>query len=133
MEIKKIMAIIIIVFTIFNILNCYATSGIQESIKIKEQKEVSTVTDPTENQKAYKPGKPKSSKIQDKIGPILGAIRNMGIVLSVIFLMIIGIKAMLGSAEERADYKKQIPKYLIGVVVLMAGSTIPQLIYNIMK
>lgn len=40
---------------------------------------------------------------------------------------------MLGSAEERADYKKRLPKYLIGVIVLLAGSVIPQIIYNVMK
>ena len=40
---------------------------------------------------------------------------------------------MIGSAEERADYKKQIPKYLVGVAILMMGSIIPQLIYNTMK
>lgn len=133
MKLKKIMVIVISIFTIFNISNCYATSKGVTSNEIKEQKEISSVTDPTKNQNTYKPGKAKSSKVQGKVGPILGIIRNVGIVLSVIFLMIIGIKAMIGSAEERADYKKQIPKYLVGVAILMMGSIIPQLIYNTMK
>ena len=104
--------------------------------KVKEmdsQTGESSVIDPTINQNVYKTGKVYSSKIQGKVGPILGVIRNVGIVLSVIFLMIIGVQAILGSAEERADYKKRLPKYLIGVIVLAAGSIIPQLIYNIMK
>ena len=105
--------------------------------KVESAKDTGTnkggVTDPTQNQDTYKPGSASSSKIQVKVGPILGIIRNIGIVLSVIFLMIIGVQAMLGSAEERADYKKRLPKYLIGVVVLLAGSVIPQLIYNVMK
>lgn len=133
MKLKKLMVIVITLFTIFNISNCYAENESVTLNEIKEQKEISSVTDPTKNQKAYKPGKAKSSKVQGKVGPILGNIRNVGIVFSVIFLMIIGIKAMIGSAEERAEYKKQIPKYLIGVAVLMMGSVIPQLIYNTMK
>ena len=133
MKLKKVIAIVITIFTIFNISNCYAENESVTLNEIKEQKEISSVTDPTKNQKAYKPGKAKSSKVQGKVGPILGNIRNVGIVSSVIFLMIIGIKAMIGSAEERAEYKKQIPKYLIGVAVLMMGSVIPQLIYNTMK
>lgn len=103
--------------------------------KVTEGKRQQTtqVTDPTQNQDMYKPGTASSTKIQGKVGPILGIIRNIGIVLSVIFLMIIGVQAMLGSAEERADYKKRLPKYLIGVIVLLAGSVIPQIIYNVMK
>lgn len=97
------------------------------------KQQTTQVTDPTQNQDMYKPGTASSTKVQGKIGPILGIIRNIGIVLSVIFLMIIGVQAILGSAEERADYKKRLPKYLIGVIVLLAGSVIPQIIYNVMK
>ena len=111
------------------------TSQKKAAEKVTEEKKQQTtqVADPTKNPNTYKPGSATSKKIQGKVGPILGAIRNVGIVLSVIFLMIIGVQAMLGSAEERADYKKRLPKYLIGVVVLLAGSVIPQLIYNVMK
>lgn len=100
---------------------------------LQELPSSSEVSDPTINPDIYQPGTASSTKVQGKVGPILGIIRNVGIVLSVIFLMIIGVQAMLGSAEERADYKKRLPKYLIGVVVLLAGSVIPQLIYNVMK
>lgn len=105
----------------------------QEAADKAKKQQTTQVTDPTQNQDMYKPGTASSTKVQGKIGPILGIIRNIGIVLSVIFLMIIGVQAILGSAEERADYKKRLPKYLIGVIVLLAGSVIPQLIYNAMN
>ena len=55
------------------------------------------------------------------------------LVLFTIVLMIIGLKTILGSAEEIAEYKKELPKYVIGILVLLSGSIIPELIYKIMK
>lgn len=37
---------------------------------------------------------------------IVGILQTVGIVLSVVILIILGIKYMMGSAEEKADYKK---------------------------
>ncbi len=51
-------------------------------------------------------------------------IRNVGIVLAVIILMILGIKYMMGSAEEKAEYKKTMIPYLVGAVVLFGASAI---------
>jgi len=67
---------------------------------------------------------------QDKADIVVGVIRNVGVVLSVVILIILGIKYMLGSVEEKADYKKSMLPYLIGVVILFTGSLIPQIIYD---
>ena len=82
---------------------------------------------------SYKGTNPSSDKIKDKTGIIFEAIRNVGVVLSVVMLMIIGIKYMLGSAEAKADYKKTLIPYLIGTFILFTGTLIPQLIYTIMQ
>ena len=55
-------------------------------------------------------------------------IRNVGIVLAVILLMILGIKYMIGSAEEKADYKKTMIPYLVGCVCLFGASAIAQVV-----
>jgi len=55
-------------------------------------------------------------------------IRNVGIVAAVIILMYIGIKYMLGSAEEKAEYKKVFMPYLIGAVLLFSAAGIAQAI-----
>ena len=65
------------------------------------------------------------------IDKIITIIRNVGIVVAVIALMIIGIKYLVGSVEERAEYKKSIPGYLLGVFLVVAMTTIPSIIYNI--
>lgn len=61
----------------------------------------------------------------------LGIIQVVGIVLSVLMLIVIGIKYMLGSTEEKAEYKKSLMPYVIGAAIVFTGSMIPNIIYNI--
>lgn len=55
---------------------------------------------------------------------ILGIIRIVGTVISVGVLMVLGIKYMMGSAQEKAEYKKTFIPYVIGVVLLFAATNI---------
>ena len=72
-----------------------------------------------------------STKLQTKAEIILGVIQTVGTIISVIVLMIIGIKYMLGSVEERSEYKKSMVPYLIGAVLLFSGTALPQIIYTL--
>ncbi len=74
-----------------------------------------------------------SQKFFTKIGTFLGIIKYVGVILSVIILIIIGLKYMLGSVEEKADYKKSMMPYVYGTFFLFAGSFVPQIIYEIVK
>ena len=69
----------------------------------------------------------------DKANVIASAIRNIGIVIAVIALMVIGIKAMVGSVEDKAEYKKSIPGYIFGVVLIVAMTCIPSIIMTFVK
>lgn len=74
----------------------------------------------------YRPGgisSTDSDKIVNKVNPILGTITVIGIVISAITLTVLGIKYMIGSVEEKAEYKKSMIPYIIGVVLLLATST----------
>lgn len=51
---------------------------------------------------------------------IIGIIQIIGTIISVLVLAILGIKYMIGSAEERAEYKKSMKPYLIGAVMVFA-------------
>ena len=62
---------------------------------------------------------------------IAGIIRNVGIVLAVVILMILGIKYMVGSAEEKADYKKSIIPYLVGAIILFGAAGIAQVVVSL--
>ena len=74
-----------------------------------------------------------SAKLKSMTGIVLGVIQIIGTISSVVVLMVLGIKYMLGSVEEKAEYKKNFVPYLVGAVLLFAGTAIPQLIYQIMK
>lgn len=74
-----------------------------------------------------------SQKLKEKANIIFLVIRSVGMVISVVTLIVIGIKYMIGSVEEKANYKETLLPYLVGAILLFTGSLIPQLIYDIMK
>ena len=59
---------------------------------------------------------------------ILGTI---GSIISVVILIVLGIKYMLGSVEEKAEYKKTLLPYIIGAAFVFAASAIAPVIYNL--
>ena len=61
---------------------------------------------------------------------IVTIIQVVGIVIAVIVLLVIGIKYMMGSASEKAEYKKTMIPYIIGAILLFAATTIANAIYN---
>ena len=61
----------------------------------------------------------------DNIGKrIIGMVQAIGSIVSVLVLVILGIKYMMGSAEEKAEYKKSMIPYLVGAVLVFGASAI---------
>lgn len=71
-----------------------------------------------------------STKIQDAGQKIMGVLNTVGVVIAVIILIILGIKYMMGSASEKAEYKKTMIPYLVGAVLIFAASTIANVVYQ---
>ena len=61
---------------------------------------------------------------------VVGVLRTVGIVLSVIVLIVIGIKYMMGSPEEKSEYKKSMMPYIIGAALIFAASVFADVIYG---
>lgn len=61
---------------------------------------------------------------------IIGALKGIGTIVAVAILIVIGIKYMMGSAEEKAEYKKVMIPYLIGAVLIFAAPYIAGAIYK---
>ena len=59
-----------------------------------------------------------AKKIEGATSKILTTISNVGIVVAVIMLAILGIKYMIGSVEEKAQYKEDMLPYVIGAFIL---------------
>lgn len=62
---------------------------------------------------------------------IIAVIRYVGVAVSIIVLLIIGIKYMTGTVQEKAEYKKTMIPYLIGVFIFFALSQILPLIIGL--
>ena len=77
----------------------------------------------------YKPPQITSGgKIATIGNKIIGGIQYLGSIISVIVLVIIGIKYIIGSTEEKAEYKETMIPYIVGAVCVFAISNILSLI-----
>ena len=65
-----------------------------------------------------------STGLTSMAGKVVGLIRNVAVIGGVIILMILGVKYMLGSTEEKADYKKSLIPLVVGILVVMAATQI---------
>ena len=85
----------------------------------------------------FKPTQVKPEVVGDNVAgikkagdKIVGIIQVVGTIAAVGILMVVGIKYMMGSAEQKAEYKKVMIPYIIGAVLLFAASTVAGLIYD---
>ena len=62
---------------------------------------------------------------------IVAVVQTVGVVVSVVILLVLGVKYMMGSAEEKADYKKSMIPYLVGAILIFASTTIVNIVYNL--
>lgn len=55
---------------------------------------------------------------------VLSIVTNVGMILAVILVAVLGVKYMMGSTEEKAEYKKSMIPYLVGAVLVFGASAI---------
>ena len=79
----------------------------------------------------WKPTTGNNDELTDMAGKILGIIQVLGSVVSVLALVVIGIKYMLGSVEEKAKYKETMLPYIVGCIMLFAITNIATTLYKI--
>ena len=63
-------------------------------------------------------------------GKILGFLQWIALIGGTIIIAILGIKYMMGSLEEKAQYQKSFIPLIVGIVVVMGAVTIANLIVN---
>lgn len=112
MKYKKIVAILITLIIIFASSVIFADSELTEGIEISKEK---------------------ANKVADAGNKIFGLVTTIGIICSVAALMLLGIKYMLGSVEEKAEYKKRFGAYILGAILVFGVSTFAKIIYNVVE
>lgn len=71
-----------------------------------------------------------TGKIVNIGNSIIAVVRIVGVVVAVVILLVLGIKYMMGSAEEKADYKKSMIPYIVGAVLIFASTAIVGVVYD---
>lgn len=72
-----------------------------------------------------------SSDVVNIGNQIIGILTTVGVVVAVVVLLILGIKYMMGSASEKAEYKKTMIPYLVGAVLIFGASAITKVVVSI--
>lgn len=71
-----------------------------------------------------------TSKVTTAGGKILGVVQVIGISCGVIFLIILGIKYMTSSTNDKATIKERLIPYLIGAIIMFGGTGILTIVAN---
>lgn len=71
-----------------------------------------------------------TQNVLDLVNKILGFLQWAAIIGGVLIITILGIKYMMGSLEEKADYKKSMIPLIVGIVVIMGATTIANILFK---
>lgn len=69
--------------------------------------------------------------VQNIGNQIIGIITTVGVVVAVVVLLVLGIKYMMGSASEKAEYKKTMIPYLVGAILIFGASAITKVVVQL--
>ena len=61
---------------------------------------------------------------------IVNVVRTFGQAISVVILAIVGIRYIMGSIEEKAEYKQTMWVYIVAAILIFGGSTLTQIIFD---
>ena len=124
MKMTKKSIIFIILLAVFIIFITPIKSNANSSKNISNTKNFTEYTikvSSVEDLIGYNPGKINDGDAQavaNKIGPILNIMTTIGMVLGVLVIIILGIKYMIGSVSEKAEYKRTMIPYLVGAIMI---------------
>lgn len=79
---------------------------------------------------SVQPDQQSMTKFDNPMNSIMGLVQGVGIGVAVIILVVLGIKYMVGSSEERAEYKKTFIPYIVGAILIGGAATIANAVYT---
>ena len=71
--------------------------------------------------------------LQNASSSIYNILLICGVIIAVLIGSIMGIKFMIGSVEEKAEYKKSFMPLIIGIILVVSATTIAAFIFNMAK
>ena len=73
-----------------------------------------------------------TNSIANMAGKIIAYLRNAAVIMGVIIIIILGIKYMTGSVEEKAGYQKSFVPLIVGIVVVVAATSIASFLFGML-
>ena len=64
---------------------------------------------------------------------ILTIVTNAAMIIAVVVIAVLGVKYMMGSTEEKAEYKKTMIPYLVGAILVFGASAIGKAVIEMGK
>lgn len=114
MKLKRVVKIIMTFMILFLILNTYSLAKIQTEV--------------------YRPTELTGSDYDEAFtlaGTLVSGLQIIGVVIAIAGILILGIKYMIGSIEQKAEYKKTMIPYIIGCIFIFAITQIVSIIYSL--
>lgn len=112
---KKVSKVLSIILLVAIVMTIGMGTVVNASEKISSGQQVNNL---------FTGGNADTSGISGVGANIVKIITTIGIIVAVIVLLILGIKYMMGSASEKAEYKKTMIPYLVGAVLIFGASAI---------
>ena len=115
---RKYILVIMSILCLSLILSCFVC------------KSNATGLDILQNPDSYKQNNDDNSGAVEKGNTVVWLVRTVGEAIAVIMLLIIGIKYLLGSVEEKAEYKQSMWPYVLGAVLIFFFFSLTNVIYQ---
>lgn len=74
-----------------------------------------------------------SEQLSSLGGKVLSALQVIGFIAGAVILVVLGLKYMMGSLEEKAEYKKTMIPYLVGAIIVIAAPTLAKGIFSMIQ
>lgn len=133
---KKMMAILLIVFVVFGMMTTPVFAGDKADSSAYWQNEKDTSATKSNGSKVgFEPLSVDDTAIKGSgagttASMVLGAMQWIGYAIAVGMLIYIGIKYVMASADEKANLKNAMIRYIIGAVLIAGGVTIAGWIFS---
>lgn len=74
------------------------------------------------------------NEMGDELNSVTGTVINwlwgISIVIAVVVVMVIGIKFIIGSTQEKAEYKKSLIPLVVGVILVVFATTLVKFLFS---
>ena len=75
----------------------------------------------------------KTDQVKGITKSIINVVASVGSGVAIIALIVLGMKYMMGSAEEKAEYKKTLLPYFLGAIMVFGASALTGIIYSMIN